>query len=322
MNPKQAANHFAVGLKGEYRAVLNEGTDREVDTGWLPNLITDYGMDDFAADTTTRWTYCRVGTGSVAPANSDTTLGAQVTSTSTVASAASAANSGSPSYITSVTKGWSFAQGAVVANITELGIGKTAAGTDLFSRCLVVDGSGVPTSLTVAAIDQLTIYYRLNFVPSLTDIAGSVTLGGVVTSIAGRVCQVNVNNYAGFAGLFLAYSGDYISNLLNAASNGYVFAYAAASTLGAVTSYPTGTGVECNSSNGLTISQAAYTTGSFYRDVTLSFSPACANLSGGIGCLNLGFYFIQRYQYQFTPAIAKDNTKTLSLTFRVSWARA
>ena len=47
------------------------------------------------------------------------------------------------------------------------------------------------------------------------------------------------------------------------------------------------------------------------------------NLAGGIKsfAFYMMYYAALAFQIQFTPNIAKDNTKTLSLTFTVTWAR-
>lgn len=304
-----------VALRGEYRVVLNAGTERESDLGWMPNLITDYGMDSLASDVPSpRTGYCSLGTGAAAPANTDTALqaflAAQQVSSGTVSSIDS-----TPPYQQHYTNQYIFAQGAVVGNVTELGAGPNGAGTNLFSRCLIVDGTGAPTALTVTAIDQLTVYYRLNIAYDLTDHTGSVSLAGTTYSYTARAANATV-----IGGKYLLMQTVFGIPSLTAAFNAaFLIAYGSTATLGAVTSTPSGTQATPSAT---AQSVAAYTPGSFYRDVTVTLGATIGNPPGGIGAVEFLTGSTFNWQYQFTPVIPKDNTKTLSLTFRVSWARA
>lgn len=306
-----------IGLRGEYRLVLNGGTDRESDSGWMPNLITNNGMDGLASAITDRVSYCSVGTGSSTPVGTQSSLDAFLASFY-YPPVGTQTNSGSPNYTSSVTKSYAFAQGAVVGTITELGVGNAAGGTGLFSRCLIVDGTGAPTGLPVTAFDQLTVFYRLNFIPQLTDISGNVTLAGTSYAYTARIC------YAGTWGNNFMYllGGSYPLPVATTGTLGSVNianCFPAGSTLGAITSIPSGSPAYGLSSS----AQAGYSAGTYYDDVTFNWGTTNGNVTGGIGCIRFSTDCLQGgYQYQFTPAIPKDNTMTMSLTFRVSWARA
>ncbi len=73
---------------------------------------------------------------------------------------------------------------------------------------------------------------------------------------------------------------------------------------------------------------AAYTDTNYYRDVTHSWTTGIGNVSGNLinaiitnlYC-NSGGLFSVPCQTGVVPAIPKDNTKTMTLTFRFSWAR-
>ena len=304
-----------VGLRGEYRLVLNAGTDRESDSGWVPNLITDYGMDSLASDVSpSRMGYCAVGTGSAAPANTDTGLQAFLAAQTPFASTSPSIDSTSP-YQQHYTNQFNFAQGAVVGNVTELGVGPNNTGTNLFSRCLIVDGTGAPTALTVTSIDQLTVYYRLNITYDLTDHAGSVTLAGTAYSYTARVSSATAIG----AKYVIAQGGLAIPSIAATYNQILLVAYGSTAALGSLTSTPSGTQAPPSATSQ---SVAAYTPGSFYRDVTVTLGATIGNPPGGIGAVLFSTSSDFIWQYQFTPVIPKDNTKTLSLTFRVSWARA
>ncbi len=87
---------------------------------------------------------CMVGSGNAAPAETDTALQARA-STSNINVQSNNSNV-SPRY------GWRrrtfrFAAGAAAGNLSEVGVGWTT--TAVFSRALILDGSGNPTTITV-----------------------------------------------------------------------------------------------------------------------------------------------------------------------------
>jgi hypothetical protein len=66
-----------VALSGEYRLVIKRNGE-EIDTGWFKNLILNQGLDQLGTDGNVLVGYARVGTGTTAPAVTDTVLQAQV----------------------------------------------------------------------------------------------------------------------------------------------------------------------------------------------------------------------------------------------------
>ena len=303
-------------LSGQYRAVITRAGEVVKDSGWFDNLILNQGLDRIGQDDTLAViTHCHIGTGTVAPANTDTGLGTFVTAT-TIPGSTSRTNSGTPLYKTEITYTGTFAQGAVVGNMTEVGIGWAVSGANLFSRSLIVDGGGTPTALTVTSIDQLTIYYKLTFIPVLTDSTGSVVLAGITYNYTARVAQV-ANSFA--SGSTFTYPG---YGLIGTYGNSTTCSFSnSTGVLGPVTGVPTNivTDVPYKIST-----NAAYSAGNYYRDCAIALTTTEANVSGGIGAMSVTFgkgAFNHFAQYQFTPPIPKDNTKTLSLTFRISWSR-
>src|SRR5690606_23791826 len=91
--------------------------------------------------------------------------------------------------------------------------------------------------------------------------------------------------------------------------------------IGEITGTPAGT-----SSSGPNTSFSAYTNGNFYRDVSPTFGLNQGNVVGGI--MSIGFIAggssanaRTRWQCQFDPVIAKDASKTLNMSYRISWTR-
>lgn len=299
-------------LKGEFRLVLNEGTKRERSTPWFDNLVLDSGLNRLGlrAGAPSIFANISVGTGTTAPANSDTTLQSFVASVANL-NVDSATNLGASTYAGVVVVHHTFAQGAVVGNIAEVGIGWASGGGSLFSRARVVDGGGSPTTLTVVALDQLTVYYKLTNTPVVTDLASSVTISGTGYSYTCR----------------LASAASFMNNMSNelSATEGLAIptvnqsqVYPSTSTLGALTSTPSGSSLSpCT-----TAVSAAYTAGNFYIDNTYTWGPTAGNAAGGIGAMLLGnSNQTARFQWAFSTPIPKDNTKTLTLIVRWAWSR-
>lgn len=310
-----------IKVGSEYRAVLNEGTDREYDSGWLPNMILDQGLNYLGVAATAGPTvFCSVGTSSTAVSASQTALGAHLASTSSL-SGSSQSNLGASLYQGQVTQTWSFTQGAVVGNITEMGIGRITGGAELFSRCLIIDGGGTPVALTVVALDQLTVYYRVTATPVLTDLTSSVVISSVTYNFTARLA--NATQFAASLNAMLVGSigAPHLgTHLVNATTT-----YPSTSTIGAITSTPSGTST---SITGSSTSTATYTNGNFYNDSTLTVIPSVGNSSGGIGAILINFGYggagsasFAQFQYVFTTPIPKDNTKTLTLVTRFAWSR-
>jgi hypothetical protein len=310
---KQPDLTLTTRVQGEYRLVLNKGTDREVDSGWRPNLVLDQGLDTLSSPVTQVIQYCCVGTGTTAPANNQTALVAYLASSASGTNAG-ATNIGSPTYANQYTRSYVFAQGAVVGNITELGVtSSSSSGSLLFSRCLLVDGSNVPTALTVVALDQLTVYYRITITPVVTDLSSSVTISGTGYAYTCRMSS---------AASFMVNAAQIFTNGAGgicAVSSTNPEVRGTGATIGTITGAPTG-GTTVTGST--TWTNNAYTNGNFYRDSTITWAPAAGNATGGIKTLYLrdssGNW---AYQWQFTTQIPKDNTKTLTLVVRIAWSR-
>lgn len=306
-----------VGVSGEYCVVLNAGTEQEQSSGWFKNLILDAGLDRLASSfdllsSNSVCTYCAVGTSSTAATVSQTDLLAKVATSPSWVDKTNT-NSGAPNYQDVLTYSYTFAVGAVVANISEVAVGWSTGTGGKFSRALIVNGVGTPTTITVTATDQLTVYYRLTLTPPITDLTGSVVLAAVTYNYTARLSRAasafpDVQNFG-----------------LGASGNGAGFnLYPAGSTIGAITSSPSGSPTGALSS----YSVASYTTGSFSQTTTYTWLPAVGNPAGGIGAISIPFQFDtnsnsrrKEWQYVFATPIPKDNTKTLVLAFTTTWIR-
>jgi hypothetical protein len=302
-----------VTLSGEYRLVIKRNGE-EIDTGWFKNLILNQGLDQLGTDGNVLVGYARVGTGTTAPAVTDTVLQAQVAASESGPSDTTVVNSGSPNYTTLLTYEYTFTQGAVVGNISEVGVGWATTGATLFSRALIVDNVGTPTTITLTSIDQLIIYYRLNASQPLTDTTTTVTISSV--SYPYTIRTAYAASFCSFASTFY-----YGYNFTKLSSSG-VLLYGNDAALGAITGTLSGTLIANSGNPGFTFTYPAYTPGSYYRDSTFSVPVSIGNAVGGIGGIVLTWGGGLKNQIDLPTPIPKTNTQVLTITQRFTWARA
>lgn len=277
------------------------------------NLITDLGLNGIGTNGASWATNICLGTGTATPNVADTALSGTVISV-TGGSGTSGDVAVSPRY------SWSrwtraFAQGAATGIWTEIGIGRTS--TALWSRALILDGLGAPTSLPIIATDILTVEYELRVYYNEADVTGTREISGVSTSYIVRPYQARYDIASkAITGTWM--SGPSIdtrpglmvwNGALNAAWAGP--AGAAAGGFGSTTPYTVG----------------AYVSSSYEKVVVCTCGISELNVAGGITVavpMLWGDYFdggATPFKFGFTPGIAKDATKIMSLTFSFSWAR-
>ena len=296
-------------LAGYYRitATNKDTLEERVLADWFPNLITNNGLDliNFGNGNMTR--YCYVGSGSTAPTVNDSGLQNLVATATGQTTFSTASAQATPPYYGYATRSWTFAPGAVVGNLSEVGCGKDAAGINVFSRSLITDALGNPITITVLADDYLTITYELRCYPPLEDSVSTVDIAGVATECTVRASAVTSGFRWGF----------YVDGDHNTVVNGYsapvtVFK----GVLGSITGSPT-----LSLGN---IDQSAptdvYTPGSHFRDGVVNLSLTQGNSVEGISAINIPTW-LGSFQVGFNPPIVKDNTRTLRLNYRVGWGR-
>lgn len=286
-----------------------DGTERRRHLAEFDNLITNGGLDMIGTRTGRNdiITNVQVGTGSTTPAFTDTQLASWLaTRAGTVGGYPQNGQVGSYHYRRWQ---WQFPQGAAAGNLTEIGIGMngSSAGT-LWSRALILDGSGNPTTLTILSTEFLTVTYELRNYPPTGDTTNTVTIDGVSTTITVRPAEntsleswrKNMPSLYYYTDLDELYLGHSVS---------------ASTSLGTESSVPSGL------VGGASRSLAAYTAGNYYADMTSVFGINAGNVSGGV--INTALARTQNgaFQYKFVPGISKDNTKQLTVTTRHSWGR-
>lgn len=311
-------------LSGQFRAVVSEdaaGERVKHDTGFFDNLITDVGMNRVgivttgAADSMGAFSVlCGrfvVGSGSATPAFTDTALVAPV--------AFASAEPGLDSQSSSYERGWyeitvrhQFGQGQAAGNLSEIGIQHTSLSGPLWSRALILDGAGNPTTITVLPSDFLTCYYTLRIMIPQDDAVFNIDVdydedGIIPTVVTARPLAANSSSSTNGWGLQTAATSGSRAGL-QFFSGGLAMPTA---------NDPLGSKV-ANETNSFTVVQ--YVTDSHQRFLTRtnglnehnSQELRTARLDALMG----------RWQIEFNPPLQKNNTQTMQLTFGYSWARA
>lgn len=307
-------------ISGEYKLIINHADGTKTETDWFDNLVLNTGLD-YLGTGAAPFVYCRLGAGVSTPIETQISLDSQIAySSSNSGQAQSAVNQGAPTYACLYTFGWTFAQGSVVGNISEIGVGWTngTAGGGLFSRALITDSLGNPISITIIAIDQLTVYYRVKIIPSLATTYGSFQVNGVTYNYSSRLC--NAGSFgAWYLTFYYGWSTPWSVTFYNASPTlptlGNVYDGGANGTAGSSWSQTQSYGSAGNYS---------YIQSSYYIDSSWSVGIQLGNASGGIG----GFKFswgnnsaVFSFQIVLDKAIPKDNTQTFVINTRLSWSR-
>lgn len=164
-------------MKGLFSlTVHNEKGEVVSRTGWFENLILDQGITALLSTGTTHcfYRFLKVGTGTSAPSPSDTSIDQVASQESTTVD-----RYWSGGYNAEEGYHWArgsvqFGQGVAAGNLSEVAAGWSNSADAIFSRALILDGAGNPTTITVLPNEFLTVEYELrswHIVPEPHDLA-------------------------------------------------------------------------------------------------------------------------------------------------------
>lgn len=296
--------HVKVPLAGYFKLVATklDGSQRVL-ADWFPNLILDQGLNRMG--TGIFMSCCQVGSGSTAPSNTNTALEAYVAGTNTIHASVDGTAASAP-YYGYKRRTYRFGLGVAEGNLSEVGVGWTTTTGNLYSRSLIKDGGGSPTTITVLADEYLDVIYELRAYAPASDTNFDVVISGTTYTFTCRASRVTNSTYWAPRDLAVGYIDTGGTKSDENAYNG---------SIGAVTSTPSGT-----ADAPTTLSNNAYSNTSLRQDMTVVFSLDEGNLAGGISALLMSTT-IGSFQLGVSPVFDKTNVKILTLVYRVSWAR-
>lgn len=251
----------------------------------------------------------QVGTGTTSPSDTDTSLGSFLAGAYATSTTYNAQETTLPWYAEQ-TITYTFATGAVVGNISEVGVGPNiTSGSSLFARELIRDGSGTPTTITILSTEALIVTYKLRmYFWNGVD---------VVTSISaidhGTPVPIDLTRRpAGIAEYWLSLGVWYLPNKTVDTCQIYTSATSLPAAGGSVSS-------QLNSAP----SYDSYSTGSYQRTCTVTFSSGTAATIRTIG-LSKTLYGSSAYGAFLTglsSALSKGTNDSLTINGTYSWGR-
>lgn len=299
---------FQNKLAGYYKieAVNAYTGEKRVLADWFPNLITNQGLNDMG--TLNVFMGCMVGTSSTTPSVSDTKLGNQIGYTETFNSINETSSTVSPYYSTSSIT-YRFSPGTATGNISEVGVGRRLWNSTTnkydyfnFSRALVLDSLGNPTTITVLSNEYLDITYQLRLYPPLDDAYYQVTLDGITYNVTVRAAVVTASQWwAPTLGPVSYWTSSWTSY---------------DGSIGTILGSPSG-----SSKVSYSVSEINYVNNSMTKRAYLNAGLDDMNHPTGIKSIHFYTHNMGAYQMEFFPAIPKNNTLTFRAEVGVSWAR-
>lgn len=284
------------------------------------NLITNQGLIGYCSlNPNFGTTYFCVGNGTNAPSVDDTILGNFIAKTNGSVFTWQGSQPVAPDYVSS-TKGTArFAAGTFDGTtITEVGVTNSQNTNPVFSRALILDDAGNPTSLTILANEYLDITYTLYYHPDLTDSHFSFAMDGVTYNCTARAAFVNRTAFANAGYGVPLRRGPIIIN--------YVYN---TQELGAITAEPVYSGggriaIPAPSSQN-DVAYSAETPYSHAAQQTIALAQG--NFEGGIGAMVVGYSSYYSYglttstQIAFSPKLPKDANTEMTFVLQKTVSR-
>ena len=298
-----------LGLEGIITLTTRNADDEITGQVVVHNDILDSGLDMLATSVGGPFDYCRIGTGTTPVAPSQTGLQSPAASTAALAPGGNtdhAMTATSPRYNRTVFRR-RFAAGTLNGTYNEIGFGPASTG-NLFNRALITP------SKTVLSTETLDVEYELRTYIPTADVTGTATIGGVSRSFTLRPVDINETS-VGF--------GEFpwgVNRYGNALSNpGNARAYTGGALAAQTADSPTFTAQE-SAPTTVTLPDA-YVPGTGYRKVRFAWGLDALNVVGGSFTHMRVGVICAKWQIEFSPAIAKDATKTMSIDLGVTFAR-
>ena len=281
-----------------------------------PNLITNSGLDYFhgmaygaPGGAPVYPGYIFVGASNSTPVYTDTQMGSLVASAKTPNNQPFGSNPSAPLYQTVGSATARFSAGIAAGNLSEVGFGwqwgnDPATWHRVFSRALILDSIGNPTTITILPDEILDVTYHRTFYPDLSDHTGTITINGISYNYTQRAINVTQN---AFGNSTMLNSNLRLQSQIQSYTGGLAAITAAA---------PTGSSGTATDN----ITYDAYVPGSYIRSGFTTASDSQLNASGGIKTLVFSWggslsdnAFRFSSQVTFDPVIPKTNLSTMKI---------
>lgn len=291
------------------RAVKRGGIIRE---RVFKNLIVNDGLDSIGVNTAglNLYRFAGAGTGTSPPSVTDTDLDNRIGSWIAGTSVSGQFNGGAPDWYTGINLNWRSPVGHFGNNnLTEIGI----SGNLLFSRALILDSLGNPTTFPILEDEALDITYQLRVYPPLEDALGTVTIAGNSHDYLARA--VGVNSTSQGSGWYLGgmTQGFSLSNFSGFPGNANQL-FTGDAVENTSTSRPSGAIGSSNAS----VSNNSYVGGSYKKSGRFSWGTAANSNNIRTHAFIAG---PGNFQVQYDPPLAKTNIQTMFLEYEHSWGR-
>lgn len=328
-------------MKGEYTLTVSrlDGTVRKK-IGPFPNLITNVGLARITEGT---WCWeCAIGSGSSTPTVTQTTLD-NVFARKVGTESASSIPSGFTGHPTVFTTGqaqlketllWRFPIGTVVGNASEVAVGWDSNGTfQAFSRSLILDEFGEPTTFTFIETDIVDVEYTLSMYVPTEDIIQSLFIGTTEHMVTSRPIRVGTTSWRIFGSTGNRFTGRLFGYASTHTTAWPQWVYSAIAFTDwdhpdlQVQSTSTGSGdtSEGNPDRRNTINQTK--NGVYSRDSLLTWEYPRGNYLSGIGWLQLVSNQASTNGPRTTrmvriePPVMKEDIHNFAITLRNTFAR-
>lgn len=213
MKNKKAVSKIKTGLFGEFKLEKYKNGQLESATPFFHNHITDMGIyhmmseqsyDNNGNDFDGYMCYCYVGTGTSEPSDSDQWLEQEVAGAEGWDIVDTGYDEGG-GYIYQVAE-YRFEPSSVIGEISEVMIGSSKNQNICFSRELIRDTNGNPTTFELDEGTELRVYYQFRIYVDLSiQDLGQFTINGTPTNVSRSPVEVNEERWLpgwGYAGMF------------------------------------------------------------------------------------------------------------------------
>lgn len=327
-----------LGYAGRYRLdkrkVLGENPDGSPILGepievlpWFDNLITNYGMDGLVDPALNNFLYtCRIGTGNTPPTFADTQLTAQVGSTNNRQSSVDGYGPSNAYYYTRVVL--RFNAGTVHnKNLSEIGMAVDASTASLFSKALLRDTSGNPTTITLLEDEVLDVTYEIRLYLTPAEVSGQFMINGVNTTVrvfpSGWGSNSSTGPWSPANGVTLG--RNLFMNSQYGGEPNFGLYESNTDTVGSpVQSFTPPNALRNSTAN-------AYVPGSFTRTITFDVPLGVGNFATGIGSIRFNrnnsstsdqaYSGVGQFCVTFDPKVAKTSAMTAKFTVGLTVAR-